>query len=125
MIIALLAAAAAQGQPQTLELPATLPIYCLDSKEEPQRVRGTTLGSLRGAFQRQFSFSAKLTKTGPRIGKLQFRGGDGNADTITYDVATHADGIALLIMRVRLIGVNETLICDDMCWKTLSFVTAD
>ena len=57
-----------------------------------------------------------------RGSQLIFRGGRGNAETITYAVERHEGGIALLNMRVRLYHLSEDRTGTDMCLRTFSII---
>jgi hypothetical protein len=109
-------------QAGTGSIPDRTPVSCLDSTGEYQPVMRTDFGRLKSAFAKKFNFTATLTQTSATMGTLTFRGGQRNAETISYTVKPRSDSIALVSMRVRLRGVTQNLQGNDMCWQTFSIV---
>lgn len=105
-----------------MDISPAVPMFCRDDSGRYQPIMRTNLGRVRDAFKRQFNFTGSLVKRSASTGVLEFRGGENNAETITFHVTVHQGGIALLDMKTRLGGVSENLIGSKMCWQTWSIV---
>jgi hypothetical protein len=74
---------------------------------------GTSFARLWNNFQVKLGLIGRV-----RGSELIFRGGRRNAETITYAIAPHEGGVALLTMRVRLYHLSEDRTGTDMCLRT-------
>jgi hypothetical protein len=107
---------------QTMDIDPGVPMFCRDSSGEYQPFVRTNLGRMKESFRQQLGFGSTLVARSPSTGTLTFRGGEKNAERITYTVEVHEGGIALVDMKVRLSGASEDLTGSKMCWQTWSIV---